>query len=73
MNQIGKLLSFLIMCTQTVLRLTLPTCISLRSKALIRNIFFKEVNETVITRKLITDISGHHSEFLITPKILENE
>ena len=41
-------------------------------KTLIDNIFFNEINEAAITGNLITDISDHHGQFLITPKVLEN-
>ena len=53
--------------------ITLPTCITPRSKTLIDNIFFSEINEAAIYGNLITDISDHHAQFLITPKILEND
>ena len=53
--------------------ITLPTRITPRSKTLIDNIFFNETNEAAISRNLITDISDHHAQFLITPKILGND
>ena len=53
--------------------ITLPTCIIPRSKTLIDNIFFNEINEAAIYGNLIIDISDHHAQFLITPKILEND
>ena len=43
------------------------------SKALIDKIFFNEINEAAISRNLITDISDHHAQFLITSKILKND
>ena len=49
--------------------ITLPTRITPRSKTLIDNIFFNEINEAAISGNLITDISDHHAQFLITPKI----
>ena len=52
--------------------ITLPTAITPRSKTLIDNIFFNEINEAALPRNLVTDISGHHAQFLITLKILEN-
>ena len=52
--------------------ITLPTRITPRSKTLIDNIFLNEINETITSGNLITDISDHHAQFLITPKILEN-
>ena len=52
--------------------ITLPTCITSRSKTLIDNIFFNEINEAALSGNLVTDISDHHAQFLITPKILEN-
>ena len=48
--------------------ITLPTRITPRSKTLIDNIFFSEINEAAVSRNLITDISDHHVQFLITPK-----
>ena len=45
--------------------ITLPSRITPRSKTLIDNTFFNEVNE-------VTDILDHHAQFLITHKILEN-
>ena len=50
--------------------ITLPTRITPRSKALIDNIFFNEINEAAISGNLITDISDHHAQFLIICKIL---
>ena len=52
--------------------ITLPTRITPRSKTLIDNIFFNEINEAALSGNLVTDISDHHAQFLITPKILEN-
>ena len=46
-----------------------PTRITPRSKTLIDNIFFNEINKAAISGNLITDISNHHTQFLITPKI----
>ena len=43
-----------------------------RSKTLTGDIFFNEINEAAISGNLITDISDHHAQFLITSKILEN-
>lgn len=40
------------------------------------NIFlidFNEVDEATISGNLIGDISGHHAQFLIAPKFLEND
>ena len=48
--------------------ITLPTRITPRSKTLTDNIFFNEINEAAISGNLITDISDHHAQFLITPK-----
>ena len=53
--------------------ITLPTRITPRSKTLTDNIYFKEINEAPISRNLFTDISDHHAQFLITPKILGND
>ena len=53
--------------------ITLPTRITPRSKTLIDNIYFNEINEAAISGNLITDISDHHAQFLVTPKILEND
>ena len=53
--------------------ITLPTCITPRSKTLINNIFFNEINEAAISGSLITDVSNHHAQFFITPKILGND
>ena len=53
--------------------ITLPTCITPRSKTLIDNIFFNEINEAAISGSLISDISDHHAQFFITPKILGND
>ena len=52
--------------------MTLPTCITPSSKTLIDNIFFSEINKAALPANLVTDISDHHAQFLITPKILEN-
>ena len=52
--------------------ITLPTRITPRSKTLIDNIFVNEINEAALSGNLVTDISDHHAQFLITPKILEN-
>ena len=52
--------------------ITLPTRITPRSKTLIDNIFFNEINEAAISGNLTTNISDHHAQFLITPKILGN-
>ena len=53
--------------------ITLPTCITPSSKILIDNIFFNEIDEAAISWNLVTDISDHHAQFLITPKILKND
>ena len=53
--------------------ITLPTCITPSSKILIDNIFFNEIDEATISGNLVTDISDHHAQFLITPKILKND
>ena len=53
--------------------ITLSTLITPKSKTLIDNIFFIEVKEGALSEKLVTDISDHHAQFLITPKILEND
>ena len=53
--------------------ITLPTCITPSSKILIDNIFFNEIDEATIPGNLVTDISDHHAQFLITPKILKND
>ena len=53
--------------------ITLPTRITPTSKTLIDNIFFNEINEAAISGNLITDISDHHAQFLITPKMLGND
>ena len=53
--------------------ITLPASITPRSKTLIDNIFFNEINEAAISGNLISDISDHHAQFLITPKILGND
>ena len=52
--------------------MTLPTRVTPRSKTLIGNIFFNKINEAALSGNLVTDISDHHGQFLITPKILEN-
>ena len=49
--------------------ITLPIRITPRSKTLTDNILFNEINEATISGNLITDISDHHAQFLITPKI----
>ena len=56
-----------------VFYITLPTCIKPRSKTLIDNMFFNEINEPAISGNLVIDISDHHAKFLITPRILEND
>ena len=56
-----------------VLYITLPTHITPRSKTLFDNIFFNEINEAAISGNLIPDISDHHAQYLITPKILGND
>ena len=48
--------------------ITLSTHSTSRSKTLTGNIFFNEINEAAISGNLITDISDHHAQFLITPK-----
>ena len=53
--------------------ITLPTLITPRSKTLIDNIFFIDVKEAALSENLVTDISDHHAQFFITPKILEND
>ena len=51
----------------------LPTCITPRSKTLIDNISYNNFNKSIISEKLITDISDHLAQFIITPKILQQE
>ena len=53
--------------------ITMPTCITPRSKTLIDNMFFNKINEAAIYGNLVTDILDHHTRFLITPRILEND
>ena len=53
--------------------ITLPTRITHRSKTLTDNIFFNEINEAAIFGNLVTGISDHHAQFLITPRILKND
>ena len=53
--------------------IALPTRITPRSKTLIDNIFFSEINEAPISGNLITDISDYHAQFFITLRILEND
>ena len=53
--------------------ITLSTLITPKSKTLIDNIFFIEVKEAALSENLVTDISDHHAQFLITAKILEND
>ena len=50
--------------------ITLLTRITPRSKTLIDNIFYNNFNESIISGNLITDISDHLAQFIITPKIL---
>ena len=51
----------------------LPTCITPRSKMLIDNISYNNFNKSIVSEKLITDISDHLAQFIITPKILQQE
>ena len=53
--------------------ITLPTRITPRSKTLIDNIFYNNFDDSIISGNIITDISDHLTQFLITPKVLENE
>ena len=53
--------------------ITLSTRITPRSKTLIDNIFYNSFNETIISGNLITDISEHLAQFIITPKISHQE
>ena len=53
--------------------ITFPTRVTPRSKTLIHNIFYNNFNESIISRNLITDISDHLAQFIITPKILQQE
>ena len=48
--------------------ITLPTRITPRSKTLIDNIFFNEINEAAISGNLISDISDHHTQFFDHPQ-----
>ena len=45
--------------------ITLPTCITPKSKTLINNIFFNDINEVMTLGNLITDISDYFVQFLI--------
>ena len=40
---------------------------------LIGNIFFNDINEEITSGNLITDLSEHLAQFLITPNVLENK
>ena len=40
---------------------------------LIDNISYNNFNKSIISEKLITDISDHLAHFIITPKILQQE
>ena len=71
MSQIEKLNN--IYSNSLVPYIILPTRITHRSKTLIDNIFFNEINEVAFSGNLITDISDHHAQFLITLNILEND
>ena len=53
--------------------MTLPTRITPRSKTLIDDIVFNEINKAAISGNLVTDKPDQHAEFLMTPKILEND
>ena len=53
--------------------ITRSTRITPRSKTLIDNIFYNNFNETIISGNLITDISEHLAQFIITPKISQQE
>ena len=53
--------------------ITLPTCITPRSKTLIDNIFFNDINEVMTLGHLITDISNCFVQFLIIFEALEKE
>ena len=53
--------------------ITLPTRITPRSKTVIDNIFNNNFDESVISGNLITDILDHLSQYIIIPKILQQE
>ena len=53
--------------------ITLPTHITPRSKTLIDNIFFSDINEVITSLNFITDISDHLVQFLIALNVLENK
>ena len=44
-----------------------------RSKTLIGNILFNDINEAITSGDLMTDISNHCVKFLITSNVLENK
>ena len=50
----------------------LPVHITPRSKTLI-DIFYNNFNESIISVNLIADISDHLAQFIIAPKILQQE
>ena len=53
--------------------ITLPTQITPRSKTLIDNIFLNDINEVITSGNLITNISDHLVQFLITSNVLKNK
>ena len=53
--------------------ITLPTCITPKSKTLINNIFFNDINEVMTLGNLITDILDYFVQFLIIFKALKKE
>ena len=40
---------------------------------MIDNIFYNEINEAAISGNVVTEISDHHAQCLITPRILETD
>ena len=53
--------------------ITLPTCITPRSKTLIDDIFYHNFSESIISGILITAISNYLAQFITTSKILQQE
>ena len=53
--------------------ITFPTRIAPRSKTLIDNIFHNNFDESIISGNLITDIVDHLAQYIIIPKILQQE
>ena len=53
--------------------ITLPTRITPRSKTLIDNIFYNNFDESIISGNFITDVLDHLAQYIITPKILQQE